>query len=179
MGHLFLKVWVVQHYIQRTKIKFGSSVLQGSYIAKGTRGLISDSHDFYRTCWTSFQRLLSTKASVSIPVVFCFMLFRVCFIEPKLVYNINKFQVWNTIIQHPYILQSDHHQKSSYHPSPFSWSLHPFRSPPIPFPNSGNHQSVLCIYKFIFVLFIHLYFLDSIYEWNHTVFVFRHLTYFT
>ena len=54
--------------------------------------------------------------------------------------------------------------------------LYPFHPSPTPFP-SGNHYSVLCIYMFVFVCFIYLFY--STYEWNHTVFVFLRLTYFT
>ena len=67
-----------------------------------------------------------------------------------------KFQVYIIIIQHPYILQSDHPQKSSlvtihhYAVDP----LHLFCPPSAPFP-SGNHRSVPYTYEFVFVLFVH------------------------
>ena len=48
---------------------------------------------------------------------------------------------------------------------------------------SGNHYFVLCICMFVFVWFVHLFcfclFLYSTNEWDHMVFVFLCLTYFT
>ena len=37
-----------------------------------------------------------------------------------------KFQLYIIIIWYLYILQNDHHKRSSYHPLPYSWALHPF-----------------------------------------------------
>ena len=56
--------------------------------------------------------------------------------------------------------------------SPFS----PILSTPPPPPRSGNHQSLLCIYESVSILFVHLFcFLGSTYNWNHMVFVFQSL----
>ena len=50
----------------------------------------------------------------------------------------NIFQVYSIIIWYLYILQSDHHHKCNYHPSPYSWPPSPVSlTPPTPFP-SGN-----------------------------------------
>ena len=61
-------------------------------------------------------------------------------------------------------------------------TLHPFCLPPNPLP-SGIHHSVLCICEFDFglvCLFIHLFcVLDSRYMWNHMIYVFTCVTYFT
>ena len=54
-------------------------------------------------------------------------------------------------------------------------SLHLFVSAFHPLP-SCNHSFVLCIYKSVFILFG---FLDSTYNWDHAVFVFLCLAYFT
>ena len=57
-----------------------------------------------------------------------------------------------------------------------SWSHAPVSFSPTPLP-SGSRLFVLCIYNFfLFCLFC---FLDSTYKWNHTVFVFLCMTYFT
>ena len=58
-------------------------------------------------------------------------------------------------------------------PSPFS------PIPPTTLP-SGNDHNVLCIYKSVSVLFVHIpCFLDSTFKWNHVAFVFFCLTDFT
>lgn len=44
----------------------------------------------------------------------------------------HKFQMCNVIVWHLYTLQSDHHHKFSYHPSPYRLTPSPF--PPVPFP---------------------------------------------
>ena len=58
--------------------------------------------------------------------------------------------------------------------------LIPFTDPyPQPVP-SGNHQFVLCIHESVSVLLCYFTcFLDPTYEWDHTVFVFLCLIYFT
>ena len=58
-------------------------------------------------------------------------------------------------------------------------SLTYFTHLPTPLP-TGNHLFVLCIYDFVSVLLCLFFcFLDSTYKWNHVVFVFLCLTYFT
>ena len=49
-------------------------------------------------------------------------------------------------------LQHAHHQKFSFHPSPYSWSALSISSSPSSF-LSSNHYSVLCIYELVFVWF--------------------------
>ena len=109
------------------------------------------------------------------------------------------------MIQHFYAFQDDHQDKPSYcmpsskllcgsclyslhsmfHASD-AFTLHlevctsrshaPVSFSPTPLP-SGSRLFVLCIYNFfLFCLFC---FLDSTYKWNHTVFVFLCMTYFT
>ena len=113
---------------------------------------------------------------------------------------------WCTTQGYFYTSQNDHHDKSSYHLSPYKnitlwltifltvyifspWLIYflteilyfltstHFRYPPGPF-FSGNHL-FLCIYDSVSLLFYLLCVLDSTYKWNHTVFVFLCLIYFT
>ena len=45
---------------------------------------------------------------------------------------------------------------------------------------SGNHYFGLCVYESVSILFVHLFCsLDSTWKWNHVLFVFLWLTYFT
>lgn len=65
--------------------------------------------------------------------------------------------------------------KSLYLPLSFT----PFCPFPHPIPPSGSHQFVLCIYGSLSASCVHLFCLDSTYKWNHLVFVFLCVTYFT
>lgn len=74
--------------------------------------------------------------------------------------------IYLTTIWHLSTLQSDHYLHSSYHPPPCHWPPLPILLPHVLLAHclSGNHQSVLSIYEFVFVWFG---FLESTYEWNH------------
>lgn len=94
------------------------------------------------------------------------------FIEIKLVDKIIMFHVY-IIILHLYTLQSDCHQKCSYHPSPYN-------EPPPPISSTFQLPSPLlsinCALRACFVLFyffIWLFFYIP-HERHHTVFVFLH-----
>ena len=113
-----------------------------------------------------------------------------------------RFQTYNSIIHHLYIVLYVHHPKSSLLPSPFI-PLYPLLFLPTPLP-SGNHRTVVWVYKGFFLLspspfspsplkltvcslylwtcfyFVSLFCsLNSTYQWNHMVFVFLWLAYFT
>ena len=68
-----------------------------------------------------------------------------------------RFQVYNSIIHHLYIILYVHHPKSSLLPSPFNSNLFTlFCFPPPPF-TSGNHYTVVCVYKFCFLFLFNSY----------------------
>lgn len=81
----------------------------------------------------------------------------------------NKLQVYSIIIQHQYMPHSDHHHRSSYHPSLYSWPLHPFPQPP---PLLVTTSLISVLVSFCFILSVHLVFLASKYEWHYMVFIF-------
>lgn len=67
--------------------------------------------------------------------------------------------MFNIITWQLYTVHASHHQKSSFPLSPYiSPSSHPRPS--------GDHQSVVYIYEFVFVLFLALY---STCEWNYVI----------
>ena len=107
-------------------------------------------------------------------------------------------------IQYFCTIQNDHHDKSSHHTKlPHNYWLYSshcifhtcniickfvalnlpylFLSPTTLSPLTTSHLFVLCIYDyFAFVMLVSLFcFLESTCKWNHTVFVFKCLTYFT
>ena len=66
-----------------------------------------------------------------------------------------------------------HHQNTNYNPSPHTYRIIPFTLLPSLFP-SGNHQSNLCPYVFVYCCYYLL-----LNEGNHTGFDLLPLTYFT
>ena len=82
-----------------------------------------------------------------------------------------------------YILQCAYHQKFSFHLSANSSSPLPISPSPCPFHSNNHHWSLyLCLYLFDLVCLFYfrlLVFSYFTYKWNHTIFVFLHLTYFT
>ena len=118
-----------------------------------------------------------------------------------------QFLLHNIVIQYFYTFQNDLYNKSSYGMSPYKgvtqlltifptlyisylWHLFcngkfvPLNLPHIflssPHPASLWQPPVLSIYNSVSVMFVNLFwFLDSICKWNHIVFVFLWLTYFT
>ena len=129
------------------------------------------------------------------------------FIEFIWVILVNRimFQEYNSITHHLYFVLCAHHpnKASFYHhlslllsstsPTSFPSNNHhmclwiifclipsPFSSSPTTLLPSDSCQSVLCIYESVSMLFVSLFcLLDSMYKWNHTVFVFLWLAYFT
>ena len=92
-----------------------------------------------------------------------------------------KFQRYSIIIWHLHTLLCLQHHKTSYHTSPYSWP------PPTILPTiwlcsclvSCELFSVSVSLFYLFFKFICFVFLDSMYVWNHMVFVFICLIYFT
>ena len=80
-------------------------------------------------------------------------------------------QMYRIILQNWYILQSDHHHRSSCHPSRCSWSP----SPMLPTSQSLSHLVTANLFSMRVLLFVHCFLLDSTYEWNHMVSVFAWL----
>ena len=71
--------------------------------------------------------------------------------------------MYNIIFRFLYTLQCAHHQKFSFHLSPYCWPPLPILFSPTPFP-SGKHCSGLCIYMFVFVWF-GLFMLKNFHIW--------------
>ena len=67
--------------------------------------------------------------------------------------------MYRIISQNWYILQSDHHHKSSCHPSQYSWSP----SPMLPTSQSPSHQVTANLFSMRVFSSVHCFLLDSIY----------------
>lgn len=94
------------------------------------------------SCWEMVKRVIGKK------------------FEKTHLFLLYKFQVYSIVIQHLYILQGDHPQKTSYYPSPFGWTSSLLLSTPQS-PSPTKHQSILCIYEFVLSIFFkigHIYF---------------------
>lgn len=82
--------------------------------------------------------------------------FNSLYFEVKLVHNIHKFQVYDIMIRRLCSLQSDHHPKSSYHPSPYTEPPSPTScTPPGSFPPSVTTNLLSMSMSFCIVLFVH------------------------
>ena len=106
------------------------------------------------------------------------------FIEVHWFITLYKFHVY-IIFLLLYTLQHAHHQKVSFHVSPYSRSALPITpSPPAPSPlvTTTLYSVSTCLLLLgLFTYFVYLFvcFLYSTYEWHHMVIVFPHLAYFT
>ena len=109
----------------------------------------------------------------------CISIYTLCFLRFFSWGNIglshHMLHVYTVIFLLLYTWLRDHHQKFSFHPSPFSWSLWPISPPPCLF------LSLLCVCMFGLVYSLFLFFVCVLYstvEWSNVVCVIFHLTYF-